>query len=235
MSDNASKLKIFNIPNTLTCLNLLSGCVGIVLAFQGNLLWAAGMIWSGAIFDFFDGFTARLLKQFSPIGGELDSLADMVTFGVLPAVLYFQLLGQCELPEYVPYFAFIMAAFSALRLAKFNVDDRQTTSFIGLPTPANAIFASALPFMLAHNILGAENWLLNPYLLLGLNFAFSLLLTSEIPMFALKFKTYGWKGNELIYSFIILAAASIFILNVASIPFIILLYILISFVRAYRS
>ncbi|BDD00143.1 CDP-diacylglycerol--serine O-phosphatidyltransferase [Persicobacter psychrovividus] len=226
-------MKIFNIPNTLTCGNLTSGCVGIVMAFHGNLLWAAALIWIGAIFDFFDGFSARLLKQFSPIGGDLDSLADMVTFGVLPSVIYFQLLSNIEhLPSYLPYLAFIMAAFSALRLAKFNVDDRQTTSFVGLPTPANAIFVSALPFILSDNILNAQNWLLNPYLLLILVVIFSFLLIAEIPMFALKFKTYGWKGNEIIYSFLLISAIAIVALKVASIPFIILLYILISVIRA---
>ena len=134
-----------HIPNILTLSNLLAGCIGLVYAFNGNLVYASYAIWIAAIFDFLDGFSARMLKVSSPIGKELDSLADMVTFGVLPSVILFQMIGN-QPYEYLSYGAFILALFSALRLAKFNVDTEQTTTFIGMPTPAAAFFVSGLPF-----------------------------------------------------------------------------------------
>ena len=144
---------LINIPNIITCCNLMSGCTAIVLALNGNPTMALLWIVLGALFDFFDGMSARLLGVSSPVGKELDSLADVVTFGIAPSSIIFSFLsGIHHHFVWLPFIAFIMAAFSALRLAKFNLDERQTTSFIGLPTPANALFWGAL-------IVGAGDWL----------------------------------------------------------------------------
>ena len=199
-----------NIPNTLTCCNLISGCIATLCAFSGNAMWALYWIVIGAIFDFFDGMSARLFHVSSPIGKELDSLADNITFGFAPSAIIFVELSVMDYPNfmeplrlYLPYFAFVMAAFSALRLAKFNIDERQTTSFIGLPTPANALFWSSLL------ISQASFFERSPYtifLLIALICISSWLLISEIPMFGLKFKHWAWRGNEVKYGFIIASA-----------------------------
>src|ERR1035437_3641113 len=145
-----------HIPNFITCLNLFSGCVGVYLAFQGNFQGAFIAIIVSAVFDFFDGFAARLLKAYSPMGKELDSLADMVSFGLAPGAIVFSLLSETGINEWLPYLAFIIPVFSGLRLAKFNIDASQTTSFIGLPVPANAIFWAGLvysfPALLIDNV-----------------------------------------------------------------------------------
>ena len=195
-----------HIPNTITCLNLISGCIATYWAFQGIYELALLFIVIGAVFDFFDGMVARLLHVSSPIGKELDSLADDITFGFAPSAIVFDFLCKFHTHLFfIPYLAFIMAAFSALRLAKFNLDERQALGFIGLPTPANALFWGALIYRL--------QWkeLLEPYQLPEIYFYGILvllpiscyLLVSEVPMFALKFKTWGWKGNEIKYIFLI--------------------------------
>lgn len=202
-----------NIPNTVTCCNLLSGCIAVRYALIGDPTVALTWIIIGAVFDFFDGMTARLLKVSSPIGKELDSLADDITFGVAPSAILFYHLGVIDYPAaleslrpYVPYFAFIMAAFSALRLAKFNIDVRQTTSFIGLPTPANALFWGSL-IVASPAVLTTGHWALPIMLVLIL--ASSILLVCELPMFALKFKHWRWKGNEIKYIFAILTVINL--------------------------
>lgn len=202
-----------NIPNTITCGNLVSGCVATVYALSGDAKMALLWIVIGAVFDFFDGMSARLLGVSSPIGKELDSLADDVTFGVAPAAIVFAQLKVMDYPlvlepvaPYLPYFAFVMAAFSALRLAKFNLDTRQTTSFIGLPTPANALFWGSLLVSRTGEI-ESSPWMV--VVMMCMVCVSSWLMVSEIPMFALKFKQWGWKGNELRYSFIVFAAAMI--------------------------
>ncbi len=207
-----------NIPNTLTCGNLVSGCIATVFAIVGDPKTALLWIIVGAVFDFFDGMSARLLGVSSPIGKELDSLADDVTFGVAPAAMVFAELMVVEYPsflgavaDYVPFFAFVMAAFSALRLAKFNLDTRQTTSFIGLPTPANALFWGSLLISQA-DIIESSLWMTLAVLIMIC--VSSWLMVSEIPMFALKFKQWGWKGNELRYSFIVFSAAMILLLGI---------------------
>lgn len=198
------------IPNVITCCNLISGCIATCFAFFHNPELALLWIIIGAVFDFFDGMSARLLHVSSPIGKELDSLADDVTFGVAPSTILFSQLIVMDFPnalsgiaDYVPFVAYIMAAFSALRLAKFNLDERQTMGFIGLPTPANALFWGSL-------IVSLNNWLCNLpqgwLILVVMIFVSSWLLVSEIPMFALKFKHWGWQGNQLRYSFIIISA-----------------------------
>lgn len=198
------------IPDTLTCLNLVSGCIAVRYALMGDASMALVWIIIGAVFDFFDGFVARLLHVSSPIGVELDSLADCVTFGVAPASLVFSYLSAiipvgwpCGMSYIVPYFAYVIAAFSAIRLAKFNLDERQHASFIGLPTPANALFwASFLLFVGANLESIAYSWII----LLLLSFISAWLLVAEIPMFALKFKHYRLRGNERRYGMIFLAA-----------------------------
>ena len=223
-----------HIPNTITCLNLVSGCIACIMALSNNYLWAFIFIIIGAVFDFFDGFAARLLKAYSNIGKELDSLADVVTFGVAPGMIIYvflrnTLLGS-NLPApfvYVAFLAFLIPAFSALRLAKFNIDDRQTTSFIGLPTPADALFWGSLIYTLPYLYLD-----LSPlYKIIGVIlciFLFSYLMISEIPMFSLKFKNYGWKGNEVRYILIAIAIALLAKFNLSGISVIIIIYVLMS-------
>jgi len=219
-----------HIPNTITCCNLISGCIATYWAFCGIYDTALLFIIIGAVFDFFDGMSARLLGVSSPIGKELDSLADDITFGFAPSAIVFDFLkqGVAELPwHYLIYAAFIMAAFSALRLAKFNLDERQALGFIGLPTPANALFWGAL-------IVGAGDWIITlPYapciILLG-TFISCYLLIAEIPMFALKFKHWGWKGNEIKYIFILSCIPLLLLLGVSGIAVIIAWYILLSII-----
>ena len=217
MSQNRKKQKTMSnvitrsIPNTLTCGNLISGCIATMFAFCADAKMALLWIIIGAAFDFFDGMSARILGVSSPIGKELDSLADDVTFGVAPATIVFSQLSVMEYPsvlapvaDYVPFFAFVMAAFSALRLAKFNLDTRQTTSFIGLPTPANALFWGSL-LVSQSNFMESSPMMV--FAILAMVCVSSWLMVSEIPMFALKFKQWGWKGNELRYSFIVFSVA----------------------------
>ena len=222
-----------NIPNTITCCNLISGCIATYWAFLGDYHLALLFIVIGAVFDFFDGMTARLLHVSSPIGKELDSLADDITFGFAPSAIIFNYLCSFHIHLFViPFLAFIMAAFSALRLAKFNLDERQALGFIGLPTPANALFWSSL-------IVGVgDSMVLNPYTLWIVLAAMLLscyLLVSEIPMFALKFKTWGWRGNEIKYVFLITCIPLLLILGVTGIAAIIAWYILLSVVQNYTK
>src|ERR1700712_2095160 len=161
-----------HLPNFIPCANLFSGCVGIVFAFQGELIVAAYAIFLSAIFDFFDGLASRVLKSYSGIGKDLDSLADMVSFGVLPAVIMYQLFLEAHqinnVSTYLNFIAFLIPVFSALRLAKFNVDTRQAEHFIGMPTPANAILIASFPIIIGHNNRFYLPFLLNPYILSGL-------------------------------------------------------------------
>lgn len=218
-----------HIPNTLTCLNLLCGCIGIVFVLEGYPVPAAYFVWAACVFDFFDGFAARWLKASSPIGKELDSLADMVSFGVLPSVMMYSWLGKESDHAYLPFIAFTIAIFSALRLAKFNIDERQTTSFIGLPTPANALFLTALPFLPESILIFTQQ----TWVLVAIILVFSLLLVAEIELFALKFKSFGWRGNELRFAFLGIALILIVVLNKSSLPAIILLYVLLSLAASW--
>ena len=220
-----------HIPNTITCMSLVSGCIATVMALQGNLLWAAIWIIIAAVFDFMDGFAARLLKAYSPMGKELDSLSDMVSFGVAPGMIVFWMLSQAGLPlgeigRYIPYLAFVIPAFSGLRLAKFNIDERQTTSFIGLPVPAHALFWASVGYSVLPVIHANEGLFVLVTVILA--FITSLLLVSEIPMFSLKVKSLAWKGNELRY--ILIACAIIFVAlwGFLGISGTILLYIVLS-------
>lgn len=239
-----------HLPNAMTCGNLLCGCLGIVQVFEGNPLVASALIGAAAVLDFLDGFVARLLRVSSPIGKELDSLADVVTFGVLPAFLLFQLMGGISYSfdvdlggtlthldnqwlrsevRWLPYGAFFVAVCSALRLAKFNVDVRQTDQFIGVPTPANALVVASFPAILAYQTPYAQ-WLTNPYLLAGYSGVMSLLLVAELPLFALKFKTFGWRGNEIRFSFLGLAVVLLAVLKFLAVPVIVAVYIGLSLI-----
>ncbi len=220
-----------HIPNFLTCCNLLSGCVAILLAAKGEFTYAFGFLFIAAAFDFLDGFAARLLKAYSLIGKELDSLADVVSFGVAPGMMLFYLLSlngeSSYLLNMLPYVAFIIPALSALRLAKFNVDDRQTESFIGLPVPAHALFWGSLICFILENFTAP----LSPLCMGGLALLAiltSLLLVSEIPMFSLKFKSWGWKANKLRYVFILSSLILIVFLQFSGIAAAIILYIILS-------
>ena len=218
-----------HIPNALTCMNLFSGCIACVMAFHANFEMAMLFIVIGAVFDFFDGLAARLLHAYSNIGKDLDSLADDVSFGVAPALIVFSLFKEIDYPDYLsflanwlPYAAFLIAIFSALRLAKFNNDTRQTTSFIGLPVPANALFWASL-------IAGCKPIAsYHPLLTLALVCLFSWLLVSEIPMFSLKFKNLSWKDNKIAFIFVIISAILLITLKIAGFAAVIVWYILLS-------
>ncbi|GGJ92863.1 CDP-diacylglycerol--serine O-phosphatidyltransferase [Parabacteroides faecis] len=212
-------------------MSLVSGCIATVVALQGNLLWAAIWIIIAAVFDFMDGFAARLLKAYSPMGKELDSLSDMVSFGVAPGMIVFWMLSQAslslgEIGRYIPYLAFVIPAFSGLRLAKFNIDERQTTSFIGMPVPANALFWASAGYSLAP--LAQANPVLFIVVTLAVALATSLLLVSEIPMFSLKIKSVAWKGNERRYILVGCAVLFVALFGMLGIAGTILLYLLLS-------
>ena len=216
-----------HIPNSITCLNLISGCIATYWAFQGDAQLALLFIVIGAVFDFFDGMVARLLHVSSPIGKELDSLADDITFGFAPSAIVFNFLVPLttHLSPIIPYLAFIMAAFSALRLAKFNLDERQTLGFIGLPTPANALFWGSLLVGLGEEIATLPY---AGYLILAGVLISSYLLVSEIPMFALKFKSWGWQGNEVKYIFLLTCIPLLLLLEVSGLAAIIAWYVILS-------
>ncbi len=229
-----------HFPNTLTCCNLISGCIATYMAFQNHFELAFMFIIIGAVFDFFDGFAARLLHVSSNIGKELDSLADDITFGFAPSAIVFALLKQtlttnatacnieaCPVAEYLPYIAFVMAAFSALRLAKFNLDERQSTTFIGLPTPANALFWASLCVSLQQSITAENSLWISICFIVG-TLVSCWLLVCEIPMFALKFKNFSIKNNVIRYGFILMSILLLIILGWAGFSAIIVLYVLTS-------
>ena len=221
-----------NIPNTLTSCNLFSGCIAAYMAFHGNYKEALLFIVLGAMFDFFDGMTARLLHVSSPIRKELDSLADDITFGLAPAAIAFSLFKEVYYPDFLmpvagimPYTAFLIAVFSGLRLAKFNIDERQTSSFIGMPTPANALFWASLAVG-GHSFLISDNF--NAIYLFVLVVVMSLLLVAELPMFSLKFKDLSWGHNKVSYIFLIVSLPLLIIFQLSGIAAVIIWYILLS-------
>jgi CDP-diacylglycerol--serine O-phosphatidyltransferase len=260
-----------SIPNAITCGNLLCGCLAITSAFHGDLVWAAYLVGIAAVLDFLDGFAARILKVHSEIGKQLDSLADMVTFGVVPGIIMFHLITISvgmhfstviipglhtplkEYPSvlaYLPFISFLIPVFSALRLAKFNIDTRQSDSFIGVPTPANSILIASFPLILGlgpgweilpplsgladgHTIEPtlAHVIILNPWFLIGITVIMSFLLVAELPLFALKFKHFKWKGNEIRFIFLLISLAMLILFKFLAIPFIIFLYIVLSVIN----
>jgi len=239
---------IKQIPNIITSLNLLCGCVAIFFAISGDLVTASFFVFVGIFFDFFDGLAARVLNAHSEVGLQLDSLADMVTSGVAPGIVMVQLLSQAttgsylditsifsqsgwntSMYDYIPFVGLLITVASAYRLAKFNVDTRQRTSFIGLPTPANTLLILSLPLILHfQHTQVIENIILNAWLLLGLTVLSCILLNAELPLFALKFKTWDLKSNAVRYLFLLACIVLLVLLKFVAIPVIILLYILIS-------
>lgn len=232
------------IPNLLTCMNLLCGCMALVYIFKGEITIFSILIGGSLVFDFLDGFAARALKAHSTIGKELDSLADMVSFGLVPgAIMYHMFLNSVPLvlyreEDYVQillFFPFIITVFSALRLAIFNTDTRQTNSFIGVPTPAITIFVAGLALTLEYDRFNLSPSILNSYVIAGLSMVLSYLLVSDLKLIALKFKSFGWKENQAQYQLIALSILSIVMLGVTGIPFIILLYIILSLGNQFKS
>ncbi len=214
-----------HIPNLLTCGNLLFGFLGITFCFEWSLAWAANCILIAVVFDFFDGLAARALKVSSPIGKELDSLADVVSFGVLPALILYKLVQNQGSAFF--YFAVFIAIFSALRLAKFNVDARQSDTFIGVPTPANALLIASFPLIYTYQPQFTDI-VTNLYVLYGIMLVMPLLLVAELPLIALKFKTYDFAKNRMKYILVVLSVILLLLLRFAAIPLIVILYILLS-------
>jgi len=234
-----------HIPNTITLLNLFAGLLALIHAFNGNYNEAFSLVCLGIFFDFWDGFFARIWKVQSPIGLQLDSLADMVTSGVVPGLVLYKMLGdiqenqsQYNLTEdtyymgVVPYLGFLITLASCYRLAKFNVDTRQTDSFIGLPTPANALLIMSIPMIQFHS---EFEWLVdflsNPYVLVGVTVLSSYLLNAEIPLFSLKVKSFSWEKYKMQFVFMIISVILIAIFEFIAIPIIILLYVILSVVN----
>jgi CDP-diacylglycerol--serine O-phosphatidyltransferase len=235
MKDNNLKIRLFTLPNMLTLANLLAGCAAIIFTLVYHAYETAfWLIIAASVFDFLDGFVARLLGQSSPLGVQLDSLADDVTFGLAPAIVMFDMYGSvtsyynldAEVMGYLQYVVLIIAAFSVLRLAKFNIDTTQSTEFSGLPTPANALMLLSLAVLVEQGrfVIFQEHILL-------LSVVASLLLISPIRMFALKFKGFGFKGNELRYIFLLISLAVIICIPAYSVLAIIVLYIVVSTLR----
>lgn len=228
-----------HIPNTVTCCNLFCGCIAAYMAFQSDYEKAILFIILGAVFDFFDGMLARLFNVSGPLGKELDSLADDITFGFAPSAIVFSLFKEVHYPdfllavsEYMPYTAFIIAAFSALRLGKFNIDTRQSTTFIGLPTPANALFWGSL-VVGAHDFLISDSF--NAIYLFLLVLFMSYLLVAEIPMFSLKFKSLAWSDNKISYIFLFVCIPLLVSLKFSSFAAIILWYIFLSVITKKKA
>ena len=224
-----------HIPNLITLLNLLSGSISIVFALHGDLAMASWMIGLAALFDFLDGMAARLLNAKSKIGNILDSLGDMISFGLAPAMILYMLLGSApDMPDiiagqyHIPAFiAFLVPVFSAIRLAKFSVDDQQQDHFLGLPTPANALFFASIPLILIQYPDGSviHEFFQGYYTLVALIVLTSILMVSNVPLFSLKFKNFEWKSNQYRYIFLMLAIALLIFFHFLAIPVLILFYI----------
>ncbi len=236
-----------NIANIVTCMNLLCGSIAIYFLFQNELMIAVYLIFTAAIFDFADGFVARLLHVKSEMGKQLDSLSDVVSFGLAPGIAMFIMLERgltfwdSRLPEYLTFIAFIIPVFSAWRLAKFNIDERQTDHFIGLPTPAYALLIfSLLPVSMGAGLPSWIPWhdslpyfIVHPAVLIPLTLVFSYLLVSPLPLIAMKFKTFKWGENKLRYLFLFLSLAFILLFYFAAGAFIIILYIILSLIDLF--
>lgn len=218
-----------HIPNALTCGNLLSGSAGIICSFTNPEIPTEWFVWIACVFDFFDGFAARLLKVSSPIGKELDSLADMVSFGVLPGIAMKNLLAGTSIGHFA-WIGLSLTVFAALRLAKFNIDTRQSDSFIGVPTPANALFICGIPSLIEAF---SASWI-GSATLLYITGLFSWLMVSEIPLFALKFKNFTWGDNKIRFTFLLCAVLLIAFFQSAGLPLAILLYIAFSLMLHLR-
>jgi CDP-diacylglycerol--serine O-phosphatidyltransferase len=219
---------IKHIPNFLTLCNLACGCYGVVAVFKGDIQTGSIMIWAGALFDFFDGFAARMLKKFSSIGKDLDSLADLITFCFLPASILFALIELNQTSSWFAYFGYLIVIFGALRLAKFNNDSRQSESFYGLPVPASGIFVSVFPFISDVEKAGVSDFLINSYTLIGVSVLLSFMMVSDIKLMSLKFKDFSISGNWPRFLLIIISIILIVIFKIIALPFIIILYVVLS-------
>ncbi len=222
-----------HIPNLITLLNLLCGCIALVFVGEANFEMAFFFVCLGIFFDFFDGFFARLFNVSSPLGLQLDSLADMVTSGVVPGFVLFKLLSNSVNSDpslmYLPYLGFIITLGSCYRLANFNIDTRQTDSFIGLPTPANALFILSLPLLLKNSdSLIVLELLINPWVLIFISILSAYILNAEIPLFALKIKKFNLKDNALQLFFLLISILLLAYLQFAGVALIIVFYVLLS-------
>lgn len=236
-----------HIPNFITCLNLVCGCLALVAVFHKALDVAAYLTAAAMVFDFLDGAVARLLHVKSELGKQLDSLADMVTFGVVPGFVLYQMITTSIFETYgmipnsdikwnLAYIGLLVPVFSALRLAKFNIDTRQSDSFIGLPTPANALLIAALPLILIYE---PASFLAKPLhnlsLLFVISIVCSLLLVSEIPLIALKFKNLSWKDNKVRFIFLLLSLLLLVLFKFSGLPLVIILYVALSLLNPLLS
>ena len=224
-----------HIPNLITLLNLLCGCIALVFAGEANFEMAFFFVCLGIFFDFFDGFFARLFHVSSPLGLQLDSLADMVTSGVVPGFVLFKMLSNSVNSDpslmYLPYLGFIITLGSCYRLANFNIDTRQTDSFIGLPTPANALFILSLPLILKNSdSLLVLELLINPWVLLFVAVLSAYILNAEIPLFALKIKKFNLKDNTLQLFFLLISILLLAYLQFAGVALTIAFYVLLSII-----
>ena len=224
-----------HIPNLITLLNLLCGCIALVFAGEANFEMAFFFVCLGIFFDFFDGFFARLFRVSSPLGLQLDSLADMVTSGVVPGFVLFKMLSNSVNSDpsliYLPYLGFIVTLGSCYRLANFNIDTRQTDSFIGLPTPANALFILSLPLILKNSdSLLVLELLINPWVLLFISMLSAFILNAEIPLFALKIKKFNLKDNALQLFFLLISILLLVYIQFAGVALIIVFYVLLSII-----
>ena len=241
-----------HIPNLVTLLNLLAGCIAVVLAVEGQLIGAGLFVILGIFFDVFDGFFARLLKVEGELGKQLDSLADMVTSGVVPGIVMFQLIKNSltdwnsdrlmpstlfeEGYSYLPFIGFIIILASAYRLANFNIDIRQTSSFIGIPTPANALLVLSLPLILEFSSIDfAAGLIQNTTFLIVITLLGSYMMNANIPLFSLKFKDYSFKNNAIKYVFLMISMVTLLLLHYVAIPLVIILYVLMSVVENMRK
>ena len=247
---------MFNVANILTAGNLISGILSVVFALQGDLLLAPVFIFVGALFDFLDGFAARLLKTSGELGKQLDSLADMVTFGVAPGIIIMVLLVLGEGESYaltevairenmsawflgvkqgdssmMPFAGLLFPFFAMFRLAKFNIDTRQSESFIGLPTPAATLFFMAFPLAYKWGDNAINQIVFNQWLMIVLVVVFGILMVSELPLFSLKFKRFGWKGNEIRFLFLLISLVLILLFSFWSIALIVFLYLILSIIE----
>lgn len=250
---------MFNLANLFTAANLISGVIAIVLALSGRIDLAPFAVFIGLIFDFLDGFVARLLKTSGELGKQLDSFADMVTFGVAPGVImlimltidpsllvdglsvnqiqasYVNWFSEIDITtlsgNYLPFAALLLPFFSMFRLAKFNIDTRQSESFIGLPTPSMTLFFMSFPLVLFYGSSALLTEILNPWLIVGLIIVFGLLMISEIPLFSLKVKSFGWKGNQIRIVFLLISLILILVFKVWSIALIVFLYLILSMIE----
>ena len=225
------------LPNLMTCANLFCGCLAIVNIFHGRFDHVAVLVAIAALLDFADGYTARLVNNQSEFGKQLDSLADMVTFGVVPGLAMFHLMLKSQFLELydnillfkaIKYYMFIITVFSALRLAKYNIDKRQSSYFIGLPTPANTLLILSFSLIVYYNLYGLQRFILNPWMLTGLASLSAWLLVAEIPLISLKFKNFKWSENKAQFLLLFLSACLLPVLKFAAIPIIIALYIILS-------